>query len=224
MNVAYVMTRNVYDWAVPSIKSLRHYNPDAKVYVLCEDDEYPLADVTINVNKLNFFRKDGPNYNNSFTYINLYRPMYAQFLPCDRVIHMDIDTIVCDTLQLLYDTDLTGKWYGMVQEYKGGYRPYGPAYYNAGVMVYNLQQMRQDNILELFRLTLDQAYMTFPDQDILNQYVEKIVPVDVRYNENNFTGETDNPAVVHYAGVRKWWTEKGHRHEYLEKWRPPNNA
>ena len=213
------MTRKVYDWAVPSIKSLRHFNPDVKVHVLCEDDNYPLADETINVNTLDFFRKNGPNYNNRFTYINLYRPAFASVFQLDRVLYLDVDTIICDSLKALWETDLTGKWYGMVPEYKGQFRPYGDLYYNAGVTIYNLKQMREDGASERFIRELNCYRYIFPDQDILNQHVDKAVTVELRFNENFATGATDNPAIVHYAGYANWWTDKVPRHEYLDAWR-----
>ena len=42
----------------------------------------------------------------------------------------------------------------------------------------------------------------------------------MRWNENQMTGETDDPAIVHYCAVRDWWTSRTmHRREYLDKYK-----
>ena len=41
MNIVYAMTHHVYEWILPSVRSLAETNPDANVYILAEDDKLP---------------------------------------------------------------------------------------------------------------------------------------------------------------------------------------
>jgi len=227
MNIVYAMTHHVYFWALPSIRSLAEHNPEARVFILAEDDELPFglpmpAEV-INVTGQTWFPKDGVNYNNDFKYINLLKVRYPSILPVEKVIHLDIDTIVCDSLKGLWETDLTGRWLGAVPEKQTWYRPFGDApYYNMGVAVLNLEQMRRDRIEQPMQDYLNTVPQPFADQDAWNRYATKdtAVPVDVRWNESAPTGFTDNPGIVHYCGNRNWFTDRNmYRVEYLNRYR-----
>ena len=225
MNIIYSMTRNVYEQAVPSIRSLMHHNPKAKVYLMIEDDafpyELPCDPAIINVSTQEFFKPDSPNYRNRFSYINLLKVAYPVLLdPMKKVIHLDIDTIVNGSLDGLWKTDLKGKWYGAVPQYRGEYTQTGDAYYNMGVAIFNLDQMRRDGATEILAEYLNTHETLYADQDAWNLHTDKAVAVDVRFNENWATGETDDPAIVHYCGISDWYTnEHLFRKEYLDEWK-----
>ncbi len=224
MNIAYAMTRNVYHWAFPSMISLMEHNPEAKVYLLAEDDEVdlPIKAKVINVSEQQYFPKDGVNYYNRFTYINLLKNCYPSLLDVDKVIHLDIDTIICGSLQGMWETDVTGKWFAACQERYGAYHPFGERYYNMGVALINLEQMRKDNIQDTMVEYLNTVKQPYADQDAWNKFAieqGKAAELDSRYNENFATGITDHPVIVHYCGIRNWYTDKNiKRREYIEKY------
>ena len=227
MNIVYALTRNVYEWLLPSIRSLAEYHPHARVYIVCEDDAFPIdlpiQPKVINVSDQKTFPKLGVNYNNDFTYINLLKVVYPSLLMCDKVIHLDIDTIVTDKLDDLYNMDLTDYWVGAVPEYRAGYRPFGDVYYNMGVAVINLEQMRKDNIEPIMAGYLNVIEQPYADQDAWNKYgikFNKMTKADLRFNESVVTGFTNDPAIVHFCGAKDWWTRKDmFRREYLERYR-----
>lgn len=228
MNIVYALTRNVYDWILPSVRSLAEHNPDARVFILCEDDAFPLdlpigAEV-INVSDQGFFPEIGAHRTEAFGgYINHLKVYYPEILPCDKVIHMDIDTIICDSLAPLWDTNISGKWFAAVPESQTWYRPYGPVYYNMGVALINLAQMREDGIAPAMGKYLMTSGRPFADQDAWNCFGfehDKAISLPVRYNESLVTGKTDNPAIIHYCAIPDWWTNEAmDRAEYLDKWR-----
>ena len=227
MNIVYTMTRNVYHKALPSIRSLIHHNPKAKVYILCEDDvfphELPCDATVINVSDQEFFPETGVNYHNQFTYINLLKVCYPIYLKCNKVIHLDIDTIINDSLEPLWKTDLSGKWFGACLEHHGTYKPFGSRYYNMGVALINLQAMRKDNIMMTMVDYLNQVPQPWADQDAWNKYAleqDKAVEVPVRFNENCMVGYTDDPAIVHYCSISNWFERPVmRRKEFLDRWR-----
>lgn len=228
MNIVYAMTRHVYEWILPSLRSLAKHCPKARVFILAEDDNLPFplpikAEI-INVTGQTYFLQSGVNYNNDFKYINLLKVRYPSLLPVDKVIHLDIDTIVCDSLKDLYETDLTGKWFAACPEYKQHWHhPFGEAYYNMGVAVIHLEQMRKDGIEPIMQAYLNDVKQPFADQDAWNKYgIEqgKIVPLAPRWNESAPVGYTEHPAIVHYCGIKDWFTNKGmFRVEYLNQYR-----
>ena len=224
MNIVYAVTHDYYSKLIPSITSLLEHNSKANIYVLAEDDEIdiPFKVNVINVKDQQFFPESGTNYHNSFTYINLLKVCYPELLKCNKVIHLDVDTIICDSLEPFWKTDVTGKWVAAVPEHKGRYKPFGDTYYNMGVALINLQQMRKDNIVGDMATYLNTVKQPYADQDAWNKYgleQDKFVPVDVRYNENFACGFTDKPAIVHYCGITQWWNNKAmYRWEYLDKY------
>lgn len=227
MNIVYALTRNYYHKLLPSVRSLIEHNPKAKVYILCEDDVFPYelpCDATIiNVSEQEYFPPSGVNYRNYYSYINLLRVCYPLYLKCNKVIHLDVDTIVCDSLKPLWDTDLKGKWFGAVSEVLGKYHPFGKDYYNMGVAVINLQQMRKDGIVPVMIEHLNSYYQMYIDQDVWNRLAieqDKAVTVDVRFNETCMTGYTEDPAVVHYTSYGDWYENEWiFRAEFLKKYK-----
>ena len=213
MNIVYAMTHHVYEWILPSIRSLADTNPRAKVFILAEDDELPFqlpmpAEIR-NVSGQQWFTEAGVNYNNSYKYINLLKVRYPSILQVDKVIHLDIDTIVCDRLDGLWNTDVTGKWFAACPEAQQYYHPFGEKYYNMGVALINLEQMREDGIEQTMQDYLNDVEQPFADQDAWNKYgleAEKAADLDVRWNESIVTGRTDHPGIVHYCGMKNWYT------------------
>ena len=229
MNIVYALTRNVYDWLLPSIRSLAEHNPDARVFILCEDDalpfDLPIRANVINVSGQKFFPEIGAHRLEAFGgYINHLKVYYPEILPCAKVIHLDIDTIICDSLRPLWNTPITGKWFAACPESQTWYRPYGPVYYNMGVALINLHQMREDGIVEPMGEYLRTSGRPFADQDAWNRFgfeFGKAVVADSRFNESKVTWKSDNPAVVHFCAIPDWWTNRTmDRVEYLDKWRP----
>lgn len=227
MNVVYAATRNLYPYLRTTIRSLFEYNDPETVYLMIEDDAFPYAlpDVckAVNVSGQTWIDKAGPNAKSIFTYMAMCRACYTKIFPDeDKLIQLDVDTIVCDSIQPLWDIDLTGKWLAACQEYKGRYKPWGEKYYNVGVSVHNLAQMREDGITDIIVNECNQVRMWCTEQDAFNKWGlenDKFVDIPVRFNECFATGETDNPAIVHYAGVPDWYNNpKLHRREYLERW------
>ena len=224
INVVYCVTADYIDKIKPSIRSLRDFNPDAHIYLVTEADSCDIKDVdVIDIRDQKWFPEDSVNYHNLFTYIGLLKVCYAELLPCDRVIHLDADTIVNGSLNAFYETPMEGKWFAMVEEVNGQYHPFGPHYYNAGVFLLNLKQMREDAIQDEMVEYLNTVPQPYCEQDAFNKAGiehDKIVPIDVKWNEDVVCGYTDHPRIIHYCAVPDWWTNPFmYRAEYLNLYR-----
>ena len=205
-------------------KTLVKHSSVEKIYFLIEDDEFPekLPSMieTINVSSQQFFPQRGANFRTPFSYMSLLRVCYTKLLPKDvkKVLQLDVDTIVADNIDELWDVDLEGKWFAAVLEDKSRYKPFGPVYYNIGVTMFNLEQIREDFADDLMIYTLNTRKMPYIDQDAWNMYWQsKAVQIPGRFNESSVTHISDRPAIVHYAGVKNWQNDPQiDRVEYLE--------
>lgn len=225
INVVYSLTRNLYPYLEGAIRSLLDHNDDVKIYVFAEDDklpfEIPCRHEILNLSGQTYFPPNNPNMRSQFSYMAMLRLATPLLIPEDRVIQLDIDTIVCDSLRPIWEIDLSEKWLAWCPEYFSKYRPFGQEYYNFGVAVLNLEQLRRDNAPAFMIRTLNLVQVPFLDQDIMNMYAvpEKTVDLPARFNESFCCGQSDNPAVVHYAGYPDWFCNPDiPRAEYLAKY------
>lgn len=222
MNIVYAVTANYQQKMMPSLRSLLKHHPKARVFVITETDTMDAPVEVINITGQKWFPKNGPNYSSPYTYINLLKAAYPEILKVNKVIHLDADTIVADSLEPIWKADLKGRWIGAVPEYLGQYHPFGPMYYNMGVAVMNLAQMRKDKAVPELVGYLNEFKQPYADQDSFNYHGlkgDKFVPLDVRFNECFATGETDHPAIVHYCGRFDWYENpRIHRRKYLEEY------
>ena len=167
-----------------------------------------------------------------------YRIFAAKFLPqeLDRVLYLDPDMVIINSLDSLYQMDLGEDWFaaashvGPVLEKINGIRLQseepGP-YINSGVMLMNLEKLREEqDVQQVFDyIERMKDALILPDQDVISAlYGGKIREIDhYRYNmtERVYAAEQLDPipsainerwvirnsSVIHYCGINKPWKE-----------------
>ena len=228
MKVVYSASRNLYPYLYPSIISLLEHNDVERIYLLLEDGRMPISlpklpeeCAIIDISEQRIFDKEGPNFRSRFTYLSMMRGAYSKvFRKLDKIIQLDCDTIITDSLEEMWNADLSKSYFAAVEEFDNDHKPWGPKYYNIGVAVFNLDKIREDKVDDEVIRLLNTKKLPFIDQDAWNIVgAETAVSLPVRFNETRFTGITENPAVVHFAGVRDWYNNhEMFRHKYLEKY------
>jgi len=154
------------------------------------------------------------------SYITLatyYRLKIPQFLNenIKRIIYLDCDMIVNESLSELYNTDLGDNYIGGVIDIRVKYKHKwkNKIYVNAGMLLIDVDKIRKDNIEEKF---LEYTKNNFDnikagDQDIINFTLEgKIKVLDDLWNvqvssfisRSNFT---KHPKIIHYVAKKKPW-------------------
>ena len=147
-----------------------------------------------------------------------FRYMIAEVLPnIDYVLYLDGDTIVNGDISELFDTDLTNCYCAGVSDIyieSVGYKKMlgiDGLYINAGVILFNLDEMRRTNIAEkLFKLTSENNFK-YQDQDAINVVFNgKIKELDCIYNfkrahQKAFPEKVPSAKIVHYVGPNKPW-------------------
>lgn len=212
---AYTGTRNLYSDMVPAIKSLLINSDVEKIYLLIEDDffpeELPKEVEVINVSQQGYFNPDGPNMTSGFTYMALMRSVYFDIFPTlDRILSLDIDTIVDDDISEIWDLPIGDggpRSYYFAAAREPGRSKNGTIYTNIGVTLYNLAKLRNGKGEEIIK-KLNQLKYTFMEQDCFNWNCQgHILNMPSCYNVTKFTDPTDHPKIIHFAGQKNWSDE-----------------
>lgn len=172
-----------------------------------------------------------------------YRLLAAQLLPdtLDRVLYLDPDILVINSLRPLWEIDLKGNLFAAaahtgktelannINQLRLGT---DHNYYNSGVLLIDLEKGRQDiRAEELFTYVREHAKeLLLPDQDILNaMYGRRILEIDDsiwNYDARNYNNYLlrnaricdmdwvmENTSVLHFCGRAKPW-QKGYIHRF----------
>ena len=209
---AYTGTRNLYPLMIPAVKSLVTNSDVDEIWLFIEDDDFldgyifPKDLVKIrNVSQQGYFKPDGPNMKSHFTYMAMMRATYAKEFPeLDRILSLDVDTIVNDDISELWDLPLKDEYYFAASMEPSTTNRRGYLYTNIGVCLYNLEKLRDGKCDEVIDALNTKKY-TFMEQDAFNELCQgKIFDMNPTYNSNVFTKVVDLPKIVHYAGEKKW--------------------
>lgn len=170
-----------------------------------------------------------------------YRLALMELLPedVDRLLYLDVDMIVNQSLEEIYNIDFQdneiiatidscGKktWDKFGQKQKEMFEDLvnrGYQYFNAGFMLLNIQQMQKKYSFDTYLKAIEEwnYQMDAPDQDILN-YVHalKVGYIDcwkydlfarIAHGEGyTYDQVKANTAVIHYAGTKPWDADNCH--------------
>ena len=169
--------------------------------------------------------------------ISLQKLFIADYLKeIDKVLYLDSDTLVQSDLSKVYDTPVENVYVAAV---KDGLMYQFPEhidelslrdknfYFNSGVMLLNLNKIRNDKIINRALIYFNTHQDVFGDQDILNVVFKgKVTPLSYRYNCNSVFFEEkdakflsafwnepvpetpkavyDNTVILHFAGHKPW--------------------
>ena len=146
---------------------------------------------------------------------------------CSRIIQLDCDVIVNDTLRPIWNIETGDAYFAMVQETLGAYFPFGQnkKYFNCAVALFDLDNMRKDKIAEEEIHWLNTVRSRCIDQDAHmyiceNHGYDKCLTLGPRYNECFVCQCSLRPAVVHACGTKNWYEnlDEQYRGIYWQKY------
>lgn len=172
-----------------------------------------------------------------------FRYLIPQLKPeYDKVLYLDCDMVVCNSLIELWNIDLGDNYAAAVQEFYfdvvNRMQLKVPTVFNAGMLLLNNKKLVKENISEKLFENTDKFKdkIVYVDQDILNYtFDNKIVWVAPKYNATidlwrpGTCGKTiyseeelwigkNQPVIIHYNGPCKPWKEDGYKE--LKKYHP----
>ncbi len=222
-------------------------NNEKKMFKAIEDVDCQISFLNVG----NLF--DGFNENDQFTQACYYRLVIPIALNNIRkCIYLDGDTIVTDDISKLFIEDVSNYYLAACKDCTISWdlendllhaKRIGlcslDSYINSGVLLLNLEKMRDDNVFAKFKSEIHNTYKyLFFDQDILNvvlngnikilhpkyncfpyyyskrkKHREKVL---TRYSRSQIEDAIKHPVVIHYASAEKPWNSKCLRNR--KKW------
>jgi len=180
-----------------------------------------------------------------------YRLLASQILPEDikKVIYLDCDLIVNENIRQFWNIDIKNVALAAVKEclhhfmddtYQRLQYPKSDGYFNAGVLLLNLDYWREHQVVSRLFAFFDTAsseQLQMMDQDVMNSVLhnEKLL-VKESYNYQteflmrsycaNYPSdfletvikESKNAAIIHYCGRLKPWDFRYHGGAYYTQW------
>lgn len=206
---------------------------------LSEQNKSRLNDLIISYNNLCTFHKLNINLNTkqvegSRTLPNAtyYRLLLSSLMPNNihKILYLDCDIIILQDISYLYTIDLSEYSVAAIADLKcmplnGKHRnnmsiPYNGIYFNAGVMLINLDYWRNNNIEKQLLNIVNSKSLFFHDQDALNYVLKNtwymlppqtcylnLCPIELLYfkTKNDLYAYLNNISMIHYISNIKPW-------------------
>lgn len=143
-----------------------------------------------------------------------YRLRLATLLPnIKRIVYFDCDMVINASLKELFYTELGDNVIAGVKDINKRMLEQNPNYINAGMVLFDLEKIREENIEQKFYDYTNEHFETIKvgDQEIINEVLKnriKIVDDNWNVQSSNFTNRssyTSNPKVIHYVARKKPW-------------------
>lgn len=250
MNIIVSLNRNYLNQVYVLINSIKKNNPyTIDFYIMyqnltkkeinaiikkCATEKFKIHPLYMDDEDINNFPITEKRYPREI-YFRLFSYRYLDS-SIDRVIYLDIDTVVINSLEELYHMEFNnnyfigcthiGKRMLRFNRLRLGVKEKNP-YINTGVMLINIEALRKDDIgKEISSYVMSRSsILLLPDQDVIFAlYGDKVKTINtLKYNlgeklikEYNFKHKRKidikwirkNSIVIHYYGKNKPWNDK----------------
>lgn len=219
----YVLEDGVSDENKAKIDELKNIKPFKITYLPLDKNDFANYPLAVHLKVVTYFRLRIPS-----------------LLNFDRALFLDTDIIVRKSLSELYNTDLGNCYAAVIEDMIFTEPKLGDflleklelkKYFNAGVMLMNLNKMRDDRIEEkcIEFIKTHPEKITYADQCTLNNVLKENVKfLDYKWNfqYNNSSLKQINKlynkhkseiAILHFACQYKPWS-RNRRHRFSSEW------
>lgn len=139
-----------------------------------------------------------------------------------KLLYLDIDMMVADDIEKLYNIDVSDYEYAAVREKYGSWLIRAD-YINAGMLLLNMEKIKETKLLEKARNLIKNKKMLFADQDAIFWSTTKKLLLPRIYNEQARFNKKDT-VICHFCkrlmlfpyphteNYKQWQVEKIHKH------------
>lgn len=131
----------------------------------------------------------------------------------EKLLYLDIDMMANDDISKLYNIDITEYEYAAVRE-KYGSKIIRPDYINAGMLLLNMNKIKETGLLSKARNLIKTKKMLFADQDAIFWSTTKKLLLPRIYNEQGKFNKKDT-VICHFA-KRLLWLPYPHTENYKQ--------
>lgn len=150
-------------------------------------------------------------------YLRIFAP-YVVPEDAEKIIYLDVDTILLADISAFFNIDLKGHLFGAIQDVQKvvscswagipNYKELGihpdTLYFNSGVLLIDAPRWRKEKVAEKVMKALhdNEKYVNYADQYGLNVVLyDQWLQIDPRWNNFAFE-EIENPKLVHFLDVK----------------------
>lgn len=247
MNIVYAGNYKVFRGMLLSVMSIiKHYKGPLNVFILTMDlrdvdkDYLPITDEDINL--LNRVMKDvngnstvvkkdvtkafvaelakSPNNDTRYTAYTLLRLLLdvIEGIP-DKVLYLDTDVLAYSDISPFFNLNIDKYELAGVKD-RYGRIFMGPRYLNAGVLLFNMQKIKETGLFFKSRNYLNKKKVFLSDQTAINKFVNKKKILNRRFNEQkrvkedtvirHFSMQFRLLPKFHFVNIKPWHKEKLH--------------
>ena len=131
----------------------------------------------------------------------------------DKLLYLDVDILFNRDIHLLYDRSIDGLELAGARDHYGKYL-IKPNYINAGVLLFNLKEMKRTGFLAKTRDLIRAKKMIFADQSAINRAVTKRSMLPQKFNDQKFLHKH---TVVRHFSKRLFWLPYPHT-DNIKQW------
>lgn len=183
-------------------KVLKDYNSSSRV---------TLIDVTETYEKEFGYSPNEGAYCSPYTLIRLFADE-VENIP-DKLLYLDVDLMFMKDITLLYDTDVTGYEYAAARDHYGKFL-IQPNYINAGVILFNMVEVKRTGLLKKARQLIKTKKLVFADQSAIMRSTTKKKMLPQKFNDQKFLTKK---TVVRHFSKRLFWLPYPHT-ENIKQW------
>lgn len=190
-------------------KVVKKYHPQSTVRLIEMKDIYQKT------------MANGANKNTMYSPYTLLRLLLGSVpnIP-DKMLYLDVDTMVNQDISILYDKDISNYEYAASLDAIGHYWM-GKTYINAGVLLLNIKKIKENKLFEKCIDYLMVNKKVFPDQTALNKCCTAKLVLEPRFNEQrkmkkdtvvkHFCKVTHFFPYIRMLNIKQWEIEDVHK-------------
>lgn len=171
---------------------------------------YNKENTAIKVDITDIYKREFSNCPNEDAYCSPYTliRLFADLIDGmpDKLLYLDADIMFNRDIHLLYDTDISGYEYAAARDHYGKYLV-NPNYINAGVLLFNMAEMKKTNLLGKARELIKTKKLPFADQSAIIRSTTKKKMLKQRFNDQKFLHKH---TVVRHFSKRLFWLPYPH--------------
>ena len=148
--------------------------------------------------------------------------LFADLVPDmpEKLLYLDVDLLFNRDIRLLYDIDVEGYEYAAARDHYGKYLLH-PNYINAGVLLFNLREMKKTGLLQKARELIKTKKMVFADQSAIYRSTSRKKMLPQKFNDQKFLHK--HTVVRHFSkrlfylpyphtdNIKQWMVGKVHQ-------------
>ena len=152
-------------------------------------------------------------YCSPYTLLRLLADLVPELAALEKLLYLDCDLLFNRDIDLWWGQDLTGYEYAAARDHYGKFL-IQPNYINAGVMLFNMAEVKRTGLLKKARELIKTKKLIFADQSAIMRSTTKKKMLPQKFNDQKFLTKK---TVVRHFSKRLFWLPYPHT-ENIKQW------